>query len=118
MLSCVLQTKAFPERHTGQNIADCLEDIVKSFGIATTKVVDVVHDTCANAELAGELLAQSFNWANVQCAAHKLQLAVNEGLNLSNIDRAITAAQKLVGHFKHSALATTQLKIRKYHKRS
>lgn len=80
MKSCVLQTKAFPERHTGDNIADCLEQVVKSFGIES-KVVGVVHDTCANAKLSGKLMFQSFDWISVQCAAHKLQLVVNEGLN-------------------------------------
>ena len=112
MVSCVLQTKAFPERHTGQNIADSIGSIVRSFDIDPTTVVAVVHDSAANAELAGELMVQSNNWASVQCVAHLLQLCINEGLEISTISRAVAAARKLVGHFKHSALATTQLKIR------
>ena len=109
MVSCVLQTKAFPER---QNIADSIGSIVRSFDIDPTTVVAVVHDSAANAELAGELMVQSNNWASVQCVAHLLQLCINEGLEISTISRAVAAARKLVGHFKHSALATTQLKIR------
>lgn len=35
MQSCVLHTKAFPEHHTGWNIADCTEEMVKSFNIDT-----------------------------------------------------------------------------------
>ncbi len=104
--------KAFPERHTGQNIADSIESIVRSFDINPTTIVAVVHDSAANAELAGEIMLQSNNWETVRCVAHLLQLCINEGLENSTINRAIAAARKLVGHFKHSCLATTQLLIR------
>ena len=67
---------------------------------------------CTNAELAGRLLFDLHGWASVQCATHKLQLAVNEGFQINTIARAIAATRKLVGHFKHSCLATTQLAIR------
>ena len=66
------------------------------------KVKAVVHDTAANAELAGDLMSLSLDWENAECAAHKLQLAVNEGLQIPTIARAIAAGRKLVGHFKHS----------------
>ena len=112
MQSCVLMTKPFPERHTGQNIADSIEQVVRSFGINTAKVKAVVHDTVANAELAGDLMSLSLDWENAECAAHKLQLAVNEGLQIPAIARAIAAGRKLVGHFKHSTLATAELKVR------
>ena len=112
MKGCVLKTKFFPERHTGQNISDSIQEIVKDFGIDVTKVMGVVHDTCANAELAGRLMFDLNGWASVQCAAHKLQLAVHEGLDINTIARAIAASRKLVGHFKHSALATAQLGLR------
>ena len=45
-------------------------------------------------------------WPSIQCAAHKLQLAVNEGLQINTITQAVAATRKLVGHFKHSSLAT------------
>lgn len=112
MKSCVLQTKHFPERHTGQHISETIQDIVRSFDIEVAKVKGVVHDTCANAKLAGRLLFDLHGWASVQCAAHKLQLAVNKGLQINTIARAIAATRKLVAHFKHSSLATTQLAIR------
>ena len=39
-----------------------------------------------------------------------LQLAVNKGLLLSEINRLTAVCRKIVGHFKHSALATAALK--------
>ena len=110
MQSCVLMTKPFPEHHTGQNIADSIEQVVRSFCINTAKVKVVVHDTAANAELAGNLM--SLDWENADCVAHKLQLVVNEGLQIPAIARAIAAGRKLVGHFKHSTLATSELMVR------
>ena len=39
-----------------------------------------------------------------------MQLAVNKGLGISQISRATAVCRKLVGHFKHSAIALTALK--------
>ena len=70
-----------------------------------------MQDTAANAQLAGDLLSLSFNWENVQCAAHRLQLVINEGMQMPTFTPAIGAARNLVGQFKHSALATAQWKL-------
>ena len=111
MESNILKTQHFPERHTGVNISHSIEEVVGSFNI-DSKIVGIVHDTCANAELASELMLQSHGWESVQCAAHKLQLVIQEGLEINIISRAIAATRKLVGHFKHSALTSSQLSIR------
>ena len=76
------------------------------------KVKVVVHNTAANAELAGDLMSLSLDWENAECATHKLKLAVNEGLQIPTIAHVIAAGRKLVGHFKHSTLATAELKVR------
>ena len=81
--SCVLATKPFPERHTGRNIADSIVQVTRSFDIDDEKVKAVVHDKAANAELSGKIMSESFGWESVDCAAHKLQLAVNEGLQIA-----------------------------------
>ena len=60
----------------------------------------------------GNLLFEEVGWESINCAAHKLQLCFDEGLKDPTIARAVRAAQKLVGHFKHSALATAELKKR------
>lgn len=46
---------------------------------------------------------------HINCAAHTLQLAVNNALKLESIACVIQKARKIVGHFKHSALATQEL---------
>ena len=42
----VLETKGFPERHTGQAISEKLIEIAKNFAL-TEKVTAVVHDQAA-----------------------------------------------------------------------
>lgn len=65
----------------------------------------MVHDQ-GYMELAGKMLEAGCKSESISCAAHRLQLCVNEGLTLSPISRAVAASKKLVGHFRHSALAT------------
>ena len=70
-----------------------------------------MHDQCSNMQLAGEMLCElSGNCQSLSCVAHRLQLCVEEGLAISSIAQAIGAAKKLISHFRHSALATSELK--------
>ena len=72
----------------------------------------IVHDQASNMELTGQILGEEHNIESLSCAAHRLQLCINEGLQLNALARAIAAAKKLVSHFKHSALATNALSER------
>ena len=52
-------------------------------------------------------------WESLRCVAHTLQLCFDfQHLQFSSISRLVGAARKLVGHFKHSVLATEELKKR------
>lgn len=112
MVSCVLATSPFPGHHTGVTIADKLKEIVSSYDLETSRLIALVHDQGSNMELAGELLEKEINCESLSCAAHRLQLCIEEGLRVNAISRAIGAARKLVGHFRHSALATNALQKR------
>lgn len=76
---------------------------MKSFDIDSGSVIALVHDQGANIQLCGNLLFEEVGWESINCAAHKLQLCIDEGLKDPTIARAVGAARKLVGHFKHSA---------------
>jgi len=49
---------------------------------------------------------------NIKCSAHTLQLAVNHALKIESISDIIKQCNKVVGHFKHSALAVQSLEKR------
>ena len=50
-------------------------------------------------ELTGQNLGEDCNKESLNCAAHRLQLCIIEGLELSIIARPIAAGKKLVAHF-------------------
>ena len=102
--SCILETRSFPEHHTGANIAGKLKDMVSTFDIDNSKVV---HDQ-DNVQLAGEIIQRDVGWYSINCSAHKLQLCING--SQQTIVRALDTARKLVSHFRHSALAAAALK--------
>ena len=104
--SKVLQTHEMPKRHTALNIAERLQDCISEWNIDKERVSAIVHDNASNITLA----VQNLGWQSVPCFAHTLQLTVNNGLEVSQINRLASVARKTVGHFKHSSLARTALK--------
>lgn len=117
LITCVLVTREFPGSHTGVNISNKISEIIKKFRI-NDKLSVVVHDQAANMQLSLQLLQQpdqEMDGSRLECLAcnaHKLQLCLKAGLAINTIDRMIRCASKLVGHFKHSALASGALKAR------
>ena len=112
MCSVVLCTSAFPERHTGAEISQKLIDIAEESEISQ-KVACIVHDQGSNMVLTMKLLSDEKGWNTLRCSAHCLQLSINAGLSsVSVIDCMIGAAKKLVGHFRHSVVASEALKQR------
>ena len=84
---------------------------MEDYGLEKKNLLSVVHDQCSNMELAGDKLHQETgNCQSYSCAAHRLQLCIEEGLHITVISEALTAAKKLVTHFRHSALATAALR--------
>ena len=69
-----------------------------------------VHDEAANAELAGRLLFESSEWISEVCEGHKLQNCIKKAFaDNPALNNLVSSCQQLVGHFKHSALATDVL---------
>ena len=59
---------------------------------------------------AGRQLHEEINCESTVCAAHMLQTCLCHSFDLSQqIQKLLTRARKLVGHFHHSALATEAL---------
>ena len=113
MVSIVLATAPFPEHHTAANIVSKVKQVMEEFHLEVDRLLAVVHDQCSNMQLAGETLNEECeNCQSISCAAHRLQLCVEEGLAITAISQAVGAVKKVVAHFKHSALATSELKKR------
>ena len=63
-------------------------------------------------ESSSDILESKRGWQEMKCSGHCLQLCVNAGLSINTIERLTGAASKLVGHFKHSVVASEELKKR------
>ena len=109
LVSCVLETKHFPGSHTGVRISEEIRNAVEKLGLPWSKVVAVVHDEAANAELAGRILWEDLDWPSLVCAAHHLQKAIKSTLDQKSLSHILARARHLVGHFKHSPLKMGRL---------
>ncbi|KAI2645826.1 Zinc finger BED domain-containing protein 4 [Labeo rohita] len=80
--------------------------MLQTWGIPKTSVHVVLRDNAKNMIKA----MNDTGLPSLPCVAHTLQLAVHKGLLARrNIADAIAVGRKIVGHFKHSALAYSRL---------
>jgi len=106
--SYVLATRVIDGRHTAVNVAQHFQTVVKEF-LPLDKVCGVVHDEAANMVAAGRQLHDDLGYESVVCAAHML---IRHSFDSSQqIQKLLSRARKLVGHFRHSALATEAERI-------
>ena len=101
--SLIIATRPVDDKHTGANIASCLEEIKNEFGIQT--IFALVTDNAANMLTASQVAGVM----HVSCYSHSLQLAINDGLKIASVSRAIAAGRRLVAHFNRSSSATQAL---------
>ena len=93
-----------PERHTIGNIADELQFATAEWNLEN-KLSATTTDNARNVVGAIHLL----NWRHIPCFENTLQLGVQAGLRLSSVSVVVARARKIVGHFKHSCVASTAL---------
>ena len=107
--SYVLATRIIDGRHTAVNIVQHLRTVVKEF-LPLDKICCVVHDEAANMVASGRQLHDDLKCESVVCAAHMLQTCLRHSFDSSQqIQKLLSLARKLVGHFHHSTLATEAL---------
>ena len=87
-------------------ISEKLKEATSEWGIRDEEVVAVFHDNSAIMALAAHLLEA---WGDLSCFGYTLQLIVTAGLALNAIARLTAVCHKIVGHFKHSAVATAAM---------
>ena len=113
LCSYVLQTIELPGSHTAIHLEEAFKYVrfvlkYRSVELAwklQNKINAVVTDRAANMKAA--ILQRKLPW--IPCFAHVLHSAITKGLFHLNDVRE--KARKIVGHFKHSALATRQLQL-------
>jgi len=100
--SHLLCTSEMAERHTGSNIAARIREVLQMWNVRDNHASAVMTDNASN--MTADL--NDLEWSHLPCFAHTLQLAVNKMLDVNSLNQMFSLARKMVGHFKHSALAT------------
>ena len=90
--SHLLETREFPESHTGVNIAQEIEEVLQGIIAEST-------DNGANIISAIEVL----ECLHLLCFSHTLQLAVEQALKIPEVAKMIDKCKRLVAHFNHSS---------------
>uniref|UniRef100_A0A671P1N0 BED-type domain-containing protein n=1 Tax=Sinocyclocheilus anshuiensis TaxID=1608454 RepID=A0A671P1N0_9TELE len=105
-LKVLLHSQEFTGSHTSLAISQAFTDMLDKWKIDRSRVHAVVRDNARNMAKAmtdSEIMS-------LPCMAHSLQLAVNEGiLSQRSVTELASMCRKIVGHFKHSQLASSRL---------
>jgi len=103
-----LDTVTFPERHTGVNVQEKIHAALESL-CPSAEVTVLVTDSGSNMISAANV--GDFN--RIACFGHELQLCVNRALEQDeSVQRLLKKCRGLVGHFRHSNTASTELERR------
>jgi len=102
--SVVLECVHFVERHYSANIAELYKQFAKDWDIAR-KIQVLVTDNARNMVSA----VNQTSFAHIPCLAHSLQLCILHGFKAANTEILFFKCRKIIGHFKHSAVNTTEL---------
>ncbi|XP_013880075.1 zinc finger BED domain-containing protein 1 [Austrofundulus limnaeus] len=96
--SACLQTSYFPQDHTGEHIAEALQDVLTNWKLNPAALVAVTTDNGANVVKAVQLN----KWQRMQCFGHRLHLAIGHGMDDARVTRAISLCKKVVSSFSYS----------------
>jgi len=103
----VLNCEEFSARHSGDMIAEKFETVLAAWNIPKESCHLVLRDNAAN-------MVRAFQHADIPslgCSLHTLQLAIHDCIfDQRAVSDALAVCRRLVGHFKHSALASHRLK--------
>lgn len=104
--SFTLDTLELSERHTGENLREHLTKVIADWKISD-KVVATVHVNAAN--IIAAMRSSLHLGSSIRCFAHTLQCVLNRTLEEITVKDFLQKLSSIVGHFKHSNLATKAL---------
>ena len=99
MKSRCLQTLFMPQDHTGENLAEAMQNALEAWGLEECKQVCVTTDSGSNMVNA----ASRLNWLRLSCFGHNLHLAITNSLKCDDrCSRALGLSRKIVSAFSMS----------------
>nr|XP_060639750.1 E3 SUMO-protein ligase ZBED1-like [Anolis sagrei ordinatus] len=106
---CILETQQVHENKMESNLGDRLYSVLTDFGMPSKSVFCVMHDSLQDMEVNSSQLKCVYGWTSMCCAAHLLHLCVQAGLEVEQVQEALSAARSIVCYFQQDAKATCSL---------
>ncbi|GBP80773.1 Zinc finger BED domain-containing protein 4 [Eumeta japonica] len=104
--SIILKCETFDDRHTGDILAEKFDTMLSEWNISNDQVHCMIRDEGSNMKRAMRLAKLQ----DLDCAVHKMQLAIRSSLNSQeNIKGIKQKCKKISTHFNHSTIAQKQL---------
>ena len=104
--SVCLQTVSLLKDHTGQNIADCLIEVLANWNLNLRNLVAATTDSGSNVVAAFAIL----EGMRISCFGHNLDLGVKKALSDARIQRALARCKSIVSVFNRSWKKSRDLK--------
>ena len=101
----LLETKEFPDSHTGVNIANEIEKSLKQWKLSKDGLVAFTTDNGGNVVVA----IQELDCIRVPCFSHRLNLAVEKACSIAEVTKVIARCRRLVSHFHHHSSSLVNL---------
>lgn len=93
--------------HTGETIADTIQDILLNWGLNVDNLIATTTDNGSNFVSAFHNI---LHWPRISCFGHNLDLAINKGLKIDQVQRAVSRCHALVSVFSRSWKKTRDLR--------
>ena len=84
--------------HTGQNLADAVQDILVNWELDSANLICAPTDNGSNFVSAFTIL----DWTRISCFGHNLDLCINKALQSERVQRALSRCHSLVAVFNRS----------------
>ncbi|XP_073405220.1 E3 SUMO-protein ligase ZBED1-like isoform X1 [Dendrobates tinctorius] len=105
----LLETQHNLQNKSDHNLSERLYAVLTEFGLSSNLVTCVVHDQSASLTAHAQSFRVSYGWASFCCTAHVLQLCVQAGLEVQDVNEALGASRGLVSYFQEDFKASCYL---------
>lgn len=106
---CVMETQQVHEGKAEGDLGEKLYAVLSEFGLPSKSVFCVMHDSPQRAAANAPQLKAAYGWSSLCCAARTLHLCIKAGLEVEQVQEALSAARGIVRYFQQDAKATCSL---------
>ncbi|GAB0201899.1 E3 SUMO-protein ligase ZBED1 [Grus japonensis] len=106
---CVMGTQQTQGDKAEGELGEKLSAVLAEFGLSGKSVFCVVHDGPQSAAAGARRLKDVYGWGSLCCAARTLHLCVKAGLEVEQVQEALSIARGLVRYFQQDAKAARSL---------